>query len=169
MTEPDPPVNPRLRWLAALAAMALLAAAAGLARAPMRISLVNTTLRIDDPWTRTAAFALAGAGLAVLAAALPARRTMRGLLVACAVLTFVTAAATAVTWLEARPEVLTGRRWFLLTTIPWNQVSRVDSWRDAIVVWSASGARIAIDVRRMDAEQRAVLERTIARHVREGP
>jgi hypothetical protein len=162
-------VNPRLRWLAALAAITLLAAAAWLARAPMRITLVNTTLRIDDPWTRTAAFALAGAGLAGLAAALPARRMMRGLLVACAVLTLATAAATAFTWLEARPEVLTGRRWFLLTTIPWNQVSRVDSWRDAIVVWSASGARIAIDVRRLDAQQRAVLERTIARHVREGP
>ena len=45
----------------------------------------------------------------------------------------------------------------------------MDSWRDAIVVWSGSGARIAIDARRLDAQQRAVLERTIARHVQEGP
>ena len=157
-----------MRWLGALAAIAVLAAAGWLTRPPMRITLVNTTLRIDDPWTRAAAFALAGVGLAALAAALPARRAMRGLLVAGAVLTFGAAAATASTWLEAGPQVLTGRRWFLLTTIPWNEVSRVDSWRDAVVVWSASGARIVIDARRLDAQQRAVLERTIARHVREG-
>jgi hypothetical protein len=64
--------------------------------------------------------------------------------------------------------VLTGRRWFVLTSIPWNEVSRVDSWRDAVVVWSASGARVVIDARRLDAQQRAVLERSIARHVAEG-
>jgi hypothetical protein len=161
-------VNPRLRWLAVLATVFVLAAAAWLIRAPMRITLANTTLRIDDPWTRAASLALTGIGLAALAAALPARRLMRGLLAACAVLTLVVAAANASTWLEARPEVLTARRWFLLTTIPWNEVSRVDSWRDAVVVWSASGARVVIDARRLDAQQRAVLERTIARHVAEG-
>lgn len=162
-------MSPRLRWLGALAAIAILAAAAWLIRAPMRITLVNTTLRIDDPWTRAASLALAGLGLAALAAALPARRVLRGLLMTFAVLTFGVAAATTSTWLEARPEVLTARQWFLLTTIPWNEVSRVDSWRDAVVVWSASGARVVIDARRLDAQQRAVLERTIARHVREGP
>ena len=67
-------MNPRLRWLGALAAVAVLVAAAWLARAPMRITLVNTTLRIDDPWTRAAAFALAGCGLVALAAALPEPR-----------------------------------------------------------------------------------------------
>jgi hypothetical protein len=163
-------VNPRLRWLGALAAVAVLVAAAWLARAPMRITLVNTTLRIDDPWTRAAAFALAGCGLVALATALPGARLriQRCLLVASAVFTLGVAAANASTWLEARPEVLTARRWFLLTTVPWNEVSRVDSWRDAVVVWSASGARVVIDARRLDAQQRAVLERTIARHVREG-
>ena len=161
-------MNHRLRWLGALAAVGLLAAAAWLTRAPMRITLVNTTLRIDDPWTRAAALALAAAGLIALAKALPARRAMRGVLAACGALTFVVAAATASTWLEARPEVLTARRWFVLTTIPWNEVTRVDSWRDAVVVWSGSGGRIAIDARRLDAQQRAVLERTIARHVQEG-
>jgi hypothetical protein len=161
-------VNSRLRWLGALAAVAVLAAAAWLMRAPMRITLVNTTLRIDDPWTRAAAFALAGAALVALAAAIPARRALRALLAACAAVIFATAAEAAVTWLEARPDVLTGRRWFTLTTIPWNEVSRVDSWRDAVVVWSASGARVVIDARRLDAQQRAVLERSIARHVAEG-
>lgn len=162
-------MTPRLRWLGALAAVAVLAAAAWLARAPMRITLVNTTLRIDDPWTRAASLALAAAALIALAATIPARRSMRALLVASAVITFGVAAATASTWLEAGPEELTARRWFVLTTIPWAEVTRVDSWRDAVVVWSGSGGRIAIDARRLDAQQRAVLERTIARHVQEGP
>ena len=162
-------MNSRLRWLGALAAIGVLAAAAWLIRAPMRITLINATLRIDDPWTRAAAWALLGLGLATLAVALPARRVTRRLLAACAMLTLGVAGATVSTWLEARPDVLTARRWFLLTTIPWNEVSRVDSWRDAVVVWSASGARVVIDARRLDAQQRAVLERTIARHVREGP
>jgi hypothetical protein len=48
-------------------------------------------------------------------------------------------------------------------------VTRVDSWRDAVVVWSGPGGRIAVDARRLDAQQRAVLERTIARHVTPEP
>ena len=162
-------MHPRLRWLGALAAVAVLAAAAWLTRAPMRISLVNTTLRIDDPWTRAAAFALAALGLFALAMALPSRRAIRGFLLFSAAITLAVAAAAATTWTEARAEVLTARRWFALTTIPWREVTRVDSWRDAVVVWTGSGASVVIDARRLDAEQRAVLERTIARHVREGP
>jgi hypothetical protein len=154
-------VNPRPRWPAALAAVLLLAAAGGLARAPMRIVLVNATLRIDDPWTRAAALGLA--------ASLPGRRGLQAVLAAGAAITLAVAAATATTWTESRADVLTARRWFALTTIPWSEVTRVDSWRDAIVVWSGSGSRIAIDARRLDPEQRAVLERTIARHVRERP
>jgi hypothetical protein len=162
-------VDPRWRWLGALAAVAVLGAAAWLGRAPMRITLVNTTLRIDDPWTRAAAFALAGGALIALAAALPARRGMRALLAASGAATLTVAAAAAATWVESRADVLTARRWFTQTTIPWSEVTRVDSWRDAVVVWSGSGARIAIDARRLDAVQRAVLERTIARKVQEGP
>lgn len=148
--------------------MGVLAAAAWLVRAPMRITLVNATLRIDDPWTRAAALGLAALGVIALAIALPAGRGMRRLLAASGVVTLVVAAASAATWVEARPGVLTARRWFVLTTIPWNQVTRVDTWRDAMVVWSGSGARIVIDARRLDAHQRGVLERTIARHVSEG-
>ncbi len=162
-------MNSRLRAPGALAAFVLLAAAAGLAAAPMRIVLVNTTLRIDDPWTRAASLVMAALALGALAWALPARRGLQAVLAVAAVLTVVVAAATAMTWTEARADVLTARRWFALTTIPWNEVTRVDSWRDAVVVWSGSGGRIAIDARRLDPQQRAVLERTIARHVRERP
>ena len=161
-------MNPRSRWLASLGAIAVLAAAAWLVRAPMRITLANATLRIDDPWTRAAALALAALGVIALAVALPAGRGMRRLLAASGVVTLVVAAASAATWVEARPGVLSARRWFMLTTIPWNEVTRVDTWRDAMVIWSGSGARIVIDASRLDAYQRGVLERTIARHVSDG-
>ena len=133
----------------------------------MRIVLVNTTLRIDDDWTRAAAIALAAMALLALAWALPARRALRTVLGLAVALTLVAAAAAATTWTEAREHELTALRWFVRTTLPWDEVTRVDSWRDAIVVWSGAGGRIAIDVRRLNGEQRAVLERTIARHVRE--
>jgi hypothetical protein len=161
-------VNLQSRWLASLGAIAILAAAAWLVRAPMRISLVNTTVRIDDPWTRAAALGLGALGVIGLAAALPAGKGLRRLLAASGIMTLMMAASSAATWVEARPGVLTARRWFMRTTIPWNEVTRVDTWRDAMVVWSGSGARIVIDAGRLDAHQRAVLERTIARHVREG-
>jgi hypothetical protein len=146
----------------------LLAGAAALATAPMRIVLVNTTLRIDDAWTRAASLAIAAVALFALAWALPpARRGLRIVLGLAGALTLVTAAAAATTWTEARERELAARRWFVLTTLPWSDVTRVDSWRDAIVVWSGAGGRIAIDVRRLDGDQRASLERTIARHVNE--
>ena len=161
-------MNLQSRWLSSLGAIAVLGAAAWIGRAPMRISLVNTTVRIDDPWTRAAALGLAALGVIALAAALPARKGMQRLLAGCGIVTLMMAAVSAATWVEARPGVLTARRWFVRTTIPWNEVTRVDTWRDAMVVWSGSGARIVIDAGRLDAHQRAVLERTIARHVREG-
>jgi hypothetical protein len=157
----------RLRWPGAVAAVLLLAAAAGMARAPMRIVLVNTTLRIDDAWTRSASLGLAGLALIALAWALPARRGLRIVLGVATALTLVAAAAAATTWTEAREHEISARRWFVLTTLPWSEVTRVDSWRDAVVVWSGAGGRIAIDARRLDGQQRAVLERTIARHVAE--
>ncbi len=160
-------MDSRLRWPGALAAVLLLAAAAGLARAPMRIVLVNTTLRVDDSWTRAASLGVAALALLALGWALPARRGLRVVLGLAMALTFVAAAAAATTWTEARERELAARRWFVLTTLPWSDVTRVDSWRDAIVVWSGAGGRIAIDVRRLDGDQRASLERTIARHVNE--
>jgi hypothetical protein len=162
-------VKDRLRGPGPVAAVLLLGASAWLARAPMRITLVNTTLRIDDPWTRGAAIALGAIALLALAASLPGRRALQALLAVSALLTVVAAAAAATTWTEARPDELTARRWFAVTTLPWREVTRVDSWRDAVVVWSGAGGRIAVDARRLDAQQRAVLERTIARHVTPEP
>lgn len=159
----------RRHWPLSVSVVVLLAAAAWLARAPMRITLVNTTLRIDDPWTRAAAIALGAIALLVLAASLPGRRALQALLAVSALLTLAAAAAAATTWTEARPDELTARRWFAVTTLPWREVTRVDSWRDAVVVWSGGGGRIAIDARRLDPEQRAVLERTVARHVTPEP
>lgn len=162
-------MSSRLRLLAAACAAGLAAAALALMRAPMRITLVNATLRIDDPWTRPAALALAGAAALAVAAALPPRRSHRLLLGGCAALLFAAAASAGTAWLEARPDALAARRLFVTRTIPWGEVSRVDARHDGVTVWDASGAAVDFDARRLSPDQRAVLDRTLARRVREGP
>ena len=149
--------------------LALAAAAAGfgawLVRAPMRITLVNATLRIDDPWTRAAGLGLAALAAGLLAVAFSSRRVDRVLLAGCAAVLAVFAAGAATQWLEARPDALAAGRYFGRTTMPWGEVARVEARQDGVTVWAASGGAIDFDARRLTGEQRAVLDRTLARRV----
>ena len=161
-------MSSRLRISAAAAAALLALAAAVLVRAPMRITLVNATLRIDDHWMRAAGLALAG--VAALAAGLAfTRRGPRAGLATTAAALLVLAAGAATAWLEARPDALAAGRYFTRTTVPWTEVSRVEARQDGITVWAASGSAIDFDARRLTGEQRAVLDRTLARRVGAGP
>lgn len=153
---------------AAVLAAALAVAAAVLVRAPMRITLVNATLRIDDPWMRPAGLALAGVAALAAGLAFTRRGPRAGLATAAAVL-LVLAAGAATAWLEARPDALAAGRYFTRTTVPWAEVSRVEARQDGITVWAASGSAIDFDARRLTGAQRAVLDRTLARRVKEGP
>jgi hypothetical protein len=157
----------RLRYRVPLLVLAAAAAAAGawLVRAPMRITLVNATLRIDDPWTRAGGLALAAASAALLAASLSSRRPHRVLLSGCAAVLAVLAAGAATQWLEARPDALAAGRYFTRTTVPWGEIARVEARQDGVTVWAASGGAIDFDARRLTGEQRAVLDRTLARRV----
>ena len=159
---------PRSRVVAAACAVACVAAAIVLMRAPMRITLVNATLRIDDPWQRPTGLALAALAALAVAAALP-RRGHRWLLAGCTAILATAAGFAASSWIEARPDVLTARRRFRRATIPWGDVARVDARQDEVTVWGTSGEAIDIDARRMTPEQRAVLDRTVSRHVKERP
>ena len=162
-----PRMSSRLRISAAVLAAALAAAAALLVRAPMRITLVNTTLRIDDHWMRAAGLGLAAACALAACVAFP-RRGHRAALAAGAAVLLVFAAGAATAWLEARPDALASGRYFMKTTVPWGEVRRVEARQDGITVWAASGRAIDFDARRLTGEQRAVLDRTLARRVREG-
>ena len=44
----------------------------------------------------------------------------------------------------------------------------MEARQDGITVWAASGSAIDIDARRLTGAQRAVLDRTLARQVRDG-
>ena len=161
-------MSSRLRISAAAVAALLALAAAVLVRAPMRITLVNATLRIDDHWMRAAGIALAAAAAVAACFAFP-RRPHRAVLASAAAVLLVLAASAATAWLEARPDALAAGRYFTRTTVPWTEVSRVEARQDGITVWAASGSAIDFDARRLSGEQRAVLDRTLARRVREGP
>ena len=157
----------RARAAAAALAVACAAAAAVLAQAPMRITLANAALRIDDQWMRAAAGVLAAVAALAVAAALPPRRLHRALLAGCAAVLLLAGANAATASLEAGPDALAVRRWFVRTAIPWSEVSRVDARHDGVTVWAASGAAADFDARRLSGEQRAMLDRTLARRVRE--
>ena len=98
-------MSSRLRITAAAVAALLALAAAVLVRGPMRITLVNATLRIDDHWMRAAGFALAAAAALAASMAFTRRAHRAGLATAGAILLLV-AAGAATAWLEARPDAL---------------------------------------------------------------
>jgi hypothetical protein len=156
----------RARATAAAFAIACVTGAILLHRAPMKITLANAGLRIDDPWTRALSFALAAVAAVAVAAALPPRRLHRALLGASAAVLLVFAGEAATASLEAGPDALTVRRWFVRAAVPWSAVRRVDARQDGVTVWAASGAAVDFDARRLTGEQRAILDRTLARRVR---
>jgi hypothetical protein len=53
------------------------------------------------------------------------------------------------------------------TRLPWVEVSRVEAGPSVVVVWGRGDAQVRISTRSFTPEQRATLDRTIARHVRE--
>lgn len=158
-------MSSRVRIPVLVLAAAAAFAAARLAHAPMRITLVNTTLRIDDSWMRAAGLGLAAVAALLLAVALSGRRGHRLMLGACAAVLAVLAAGAGTQWLEARPDALAVGRYFSRTTVPWADVSRVEARQDGVTVWAASGSAIDFDARRLSGDQRAVLDRTLARRV----
>lgn len=134
----------------------------------MRITLVNATLRIDDHWTRAAGIALAAAAALLLGAVFTRRAHRAALAIAAAGLS-IAAGAAGTAYVDAGPEALSARHLFRRTAIPWNEVSRVDSRQDYVRIEGAGGAVIHIDASRLGPQQRAVLERTLSRHVKEAP
>lgn len=150
--------------LLGLVAAVLIVSGCVLAATPPRITLLNAALRIDYPW-RAGAGALVAAAGAGLAAALVRRRWAQAL---CGLLAF---AATGVglsllTYrLETTPEALESESVFSRTVVPWRDVTRVDAGPAMVVVWGAGETQIRVDTADFRPEQRATLDRSIARLV----
>jgi hypothetical protein len=150
-----------------LIAIAVAVAAAGAVGTfvPPRVTLSNTALSIDHPWPVPAGWAAIAAAPLLLALAVRSRLGRVALALTAAVL-LVQSWHAAVYRLEAGATVLEEKQALARLSIPWNQVTQVDSRAHEIAVWGPS-SQILIDTAHFSPEQRATIDRTIARHLRE--
>jgi PH (Pleckstrin Homology) domain-containing protein len=145
--------------LAASGALGILSAG------PPRFTLRNTAIVIDYPATRGSA--ALGCALAFALFALTWARPGLGRMMLLAALL-----PAGVAWhlllyrLEAAQAGLTSRGGFGSTLLSWNAVRSVRLGSSAVVV-EGEGATIRVDTADFSPEQRAALERAIARRVRE--
>jgi len=148
------------------AGLTALAAGVGLALGAPRITLLNAGLRIEYPWPRGAGAVAAAAGLALLAAGLSARWARTVLAIACGVVLLLGVDRLAYR-LEADDRALASRSWLGPVVLPWAEVTRVESGARVIVVWGAGDTQVRVDTSAFEPHQRATLDRTIARRVKE--
>jgi hypothetical protein len=163
-----PPVNRPAR-LALLALGAALTLAGGyLSAGPPRITLLNAALRIEYPWARGAGGLVAALGLAMLAA-LMTRSTWRRIGFVLALGPLLIAGHLLLWKLEITDSSFSFRGLFGTTTMAWSEVASINVFPGSgILVESRSGAKLHLDTTDFAADQRASVERTLARHVKEG-
>jgi hypothetical protein len=132
-----------------------------------RITLVNAGLLIEYPWRQGAGGLAAALGLALVALAVPvrwARITTAVLALGAAVL-----GLDRLTYrLQADDRGLVSRNWLGPTVVSWADVTRVQSGPEVVVVWGNGDAQVRVDTSHFEPQQRASLDRTISRRVREG-
>ncbi|HEV8253397.1 MAG TPA: hypothetical protein VGQ78_01470 [Vicinamibacteria bacterium] len=153
-------------WLRQVAGAAAVAAGAVFAFGAPRLTLVNSGLRVEYPHTQAAAAAVMAAGAALVAFGLRPRWARAG----CVVLA-VAAVAVAARRISYRLELdgrgVVSRQWGDETAVAWSDVSRIESGPARIVVWGGNDRRLAVDTSTFRPDQRAALDRAIARRVME--
>ena len=155
----------RAVFAAAFAAIATLVGGLLLALGPLRAVWLNAGLRIDYPWPRGASALLAAGGAAGLAA-LTRPRALRFLAAALSIVLGLVGAGLLLYRLEALDEGLVERRLLGTVRLAWSDVTAVQTEPEALLVAGAA-TRVRIDTTQLSPDQRASLERTIARRVRE--
>jgi hypothetical protein len=149
-----------------VAAVALIVLGAVASMGPPRLTLTNAGLSVEYPWFRGAGALAAALGAALLALAVR-RRWPRVAAGALAVLGLAVGAHLLAYRLEADAAGLSSRGLGGRRVVAWPSVSRVEGGPGAIVVVGADQTRIEVDTTDFRPEQRASLERTIARHLRD--
>jgi hypothetical protein len=155
----------RAVFAAAFAAIATLVGGLLLALGPLRAVWLNAGLRIDYPWPRGASALVAAGGAAGLAA-LTRPRALRFLAAALSIVLGLVGAGLLLYRLEALDEGLVERRLLGTVRLAWSDVTAVQTEPEALLVAGAA-TRVRIDTTQLSPDQRASLERTIARRVRE--
>jgi hypothetical protein len=143
----------------------LAASALSLAISP-RFTWLNSGLLVAYP-ARSAAWALAAAAGAAVAGLALTRSALRTLAFALAVIAIGFAGQRFRYRLVAENAGLSEQSLFGSTVFPWKDVTRVESGSQRIVVWGRGEDQIRIEVGSFPAEDRARLDRTLARRVRE--
>ena len=133
-------------------------------RAP-RFVWLNSGVHIAHLWPVWAAAVLAGLGAGLAAWSLRGMARKAGL--ALAVLSLASALHLALYDVGAENAGLSERGLFGTTTLAWKDVSRVDSGTRWIFVWGKDESRVRVDAASFNPEDRARLDRTIARRVKE--
>jgi len=129
-----------------------------------RLTLLNAALRIDYGWVVGTA-ALAAALLLAAAAALVPRRWARAALVVGAVAVAGVGSSRLRYRLDIEPDGLNSRELTGTTLLPWGEVTHVDRGTEALVVWGRGDAQIRVDTASFEGDQRAALERALARRI----
>ena len=144
----------------------LIAAGAFLSTGPPQLVLLNASLRLQYPWIRGCGALLAGAGALLLTAVL-SRLALRLIAGVAAIAAFAVALHLFRYRLEATAAGLVSRGALGTTVIGWKEIKSVERGPDLMVVSGPGETSIRVDTTDFGPEQRASLERTIARHVGE--
>jgi hypothetical protein len=153
--------------LLALGAIVFVAGAYA-SQGPPRLTLLNAGLSVQHGWQHPVG-ALAAAAGAVLAAAVSPRRWAKAIFVALGILSVLVAIHLFLYRVDADQSGLASRGLFGGTRIPWGEVAGVDGDASQVVVAGKDQSRIRVDTTDFRPDQRATLDRTIARRVRETP
>ncbi|HKC12375.1 MAG TPA: PH domain-containing protein [Vicinamibacteria bacterium] len=141
-------------------------AGVGLAFGPARVTWLNTGLRIDYPWPRGAAALLATAASALLAA-LFRHRLLRLGAAGLALVGLLLGLHLLAYRLEAGETGITLGGLLGSTTIAWGDVTRVETGAQALVITDRTEAQVRVGANDLGPDERARLERMIARRVKE--
>lgn len=139
---------------------------AGLTTTPPRLTMLNSAIEVRYPGTHAAGTWLIAAGLGALAFALP-RRPLRIAGTGAALVAAGFGLSSTVYRIEANDTALVAHHALRETRITWPQVTHVESKDASILVQAGAERHIRIDTGALSPDQAAVLDRTIARRVRE--
>lgn len=136
-------------------------------RGEPHFSWQNTTLFVAYSAARWLGLLAIGLGAGLAAWAVP-RRILRLVLGAAAVAALILAASRRAYRLEADSVALVQRGLFGTDRVTWREVGHVESGPAVIVVWGGEDQQVRIRTGDVSVDDRAILDRTIARRVREG-
>jgi PH (Pleckstrin Homology) domain-containing protein len=161
----NPPAMTRRQMLVVLGVV-LVVGGGFLSVGPPQLVLLNTSLVLQYPWIRGTGALVAMLGVLVGAGAIGSLG-LRLLCGALAVAPLLVSLHLFRYRLEATDAGLVSRGVLGSTAIGWKEVQNVEKGTDLLLVSGPGDARIRVDTTDFEPEQRASLERTISRRVKE--